>query len=264
MSEPPVPNASPRRRRRIDPRGVLLPLLIVALWWLATERAWVDTRLVVPPQAVLHTAWITLGDPDFYRGVAASLGRDLAGFTVGAAAGLGLGLLLGVSRWAEWIVGPSFHTLRQISLFAWLPLLTSWLSTGDLSKVVFIALSAFYPVVLGTFEGVRSIGRAQLEVARVHAFTRGQVLRKLLLPAAAPQAFTGLRLGLIYAWIATIGGEYLLYSYGHGLGNLVFKGRATFNVELILFGVLVIGFIGYGFNRLADALERRLLPWRTA
>lgn len=262
VAAPTAAQASTTRRPPRDWRGLVLPVLLLVVWWAVTALGWVNTKLIVPPLGVLETAVKTLSQADFYNGVLASLARDLTGFTIGASAGVGIGTLIGMSRWAERLIGPTFHTLRQISLFAWLPLLTSWLDTGDLSKVVFIALSTFYPVVLGTFEGVRSVTRAQAEVARVYAFTRRQVLTKLVLPAAAPQILTGLRLGLIYAWIATIGAEFLLSSYGHGLGNIVFKGRAAFNIELIIVGMLAIGAIGYGFNRLADLVEARALRWR--
>lgn len=256
-------HTTPSQPRR-DWRGLAVPAALLLAWWAVTTFGWVNTRLIVPPLGVLKVAAATLSEEDFYSGLLASLLRDLSGYAIGAAGGVALGTLIGVSRWAERIIGPTFHTLRQISLFAWLPLLSSWLSTGDLSKVVFIALSAFYPVVLGTFEGVRGVTRAQAEVARVHAFTRWQLLTRLILPAAAPQMLTGLRLGLIYAWIATIGSEFLLANHGHGLGNIVFKGRAAFNIELILVGMLTIGLIGYGFNRLADLVEARALRWRRA
>lgn len=247
-----------------DWRGLALPAALMAAWWAVTSFGWVNTTLIVPPLGVIKTAVAVLSQADFYTGVLASLLRDLGGFALGAIGGVLLGTLIGVSRWAGRLIGPTFHTLRQISLFAWLPLLSSWLDTGDLSKVVFIALSAFYPVVLGTFEGVRGVTRAQAEVARVHAFNRWQVLTRLILPAAAPQMLTGLRLGLICAWIATIGSEFLLANHGHGLGNIVFKGRASFNIELILVGMLAFGLIGYGFNRLADRVEARALRWRRA
>lgn len=243
-------------------RGAVLPLALLALWWLATGAGWVNTRLIVPPAAVLRTAAQALQDPLFYQGVLFSLGRDLAGFTAGGLAGLALGVLMGVSRWADRALGPTFHTLRQISLFAWLPLLSTWLGYGELSKLVFIALSALYPVALGSFEGVRSVSHAHAEVARVHRFTRLQVLTRLVLPAAAPQIATGLTLGLVYAWVATIGSEFLLANWGHGLGNVIIKARAAFNVELIVFGMLAIGLVGALLNRVAARLEARALPWR--
>lgn len=254
--------ARPLRLPALRWRGAVLPLALLALWWLATGAGWVNTRLIVPPAAVLRTGVQALQDPLFYQGVLFSLGRDLAGFTAGGMAGLALGVLMGVARWADHALGPTFHTLRQISLFAWLPLLSTWLGYGELSKLVFISLSALYPVALGTFEGVRSVSRAHAEVARVYRFTRLQVLTRLILPAAAPQIATGLTLGLVYAWVATIGSEFLLANWGHGLGNVIIKARAAFNVELIVFGMLAIGLVGALLNRLAARLEARALPWR--
>lgn len=247
---------------RPDLRGLVLPLLLLALWWLATTEAWVNTKLIVPPANVLRTAVQTVSDPLFWQGVLFSLGRDGAGFALGALGGVALGCLLGISRWAERLVGPSFHTVRQISLFAWLPLLSTWLGYGELSKVVFIALSTLYPVVLGTFEGVRGVSQAHAEVARVYRFTRIQLLFRLVLPAAAPQIATGLTLGLVYAWVATIGSEFLLANWGNGLGNTIIKGRAAFNVELIIVGMLAIGAIGAALNHVAARIEARALRWQ--
>lgn len=245
-----------------DWRGAVLPLLLLAAWLAATHQGWVNTRLIVPPAKVVETGLQELRHGDFYTGMAWSLGRDLAGLLLGTLAGVGLGLLLGASRLADKLLGPTFHTVRQISLFAWLPLLSALVGTGDLSKVIFIAFSAFYPVVLGTMEGVKGVTLSHIEVARVYGFTPWQVLSRVVLPSAAPQIAGGARLGLIYAWLATIGAEFLLVSEGNGLGSIVFRGRAAFNVELILFGLFVIALIGIGFNRLAGAAEQRLLPWR--
>jgi sulfonate transport system permease protein len=250
--------ASPRR----DFRGLVLPVAFIALWATATRFGWVNTKLIVPPQNVLQVAWQTVSQGGFFAALAASLFRDLSGLAIGSVAGIAFGALLGLSRLAERAIGPTFHTLKQISLFAWLPLLASWLGSGDPAKIVFVALSAFYPVALGAFEGVRSVSRAQLEVARVHTFTRWQTLTRLVLPAAAPQIITGLQLGLVSAWLATIGAEFLLARGGVGLGDIVIKGRAAFQVELIVFGMLAIGAVGALFNRAATVLEARALRWR--
>ena len=255
-------NSILRKLRRRDRRGWALPLAVLLTWYLATHFAWVNTRLIVPPGNVLAEAWHTIARGSFLDDVAASLARDLGGFILGSAAGIALGTLLGMSRYAERFFGPSFHALRQISLFAWLPLVTSWLGNGNEAKVLFVAVSAFYPVTLGALEGVRGISAAHAEVVRVFAFTRWQCLTRLVLPGAAPQIFTGLRLGLMYAWLGTIGAEYLLPKDGIGIGNTVIKGRAAFNIELLVVGLLAIGIIGAMLARIASHIETRSLRWR--
>ncbi len=250
------------RRRLPDLRGAVLPLAFLLAWEVATRWNWVDTRLIVPPAAVAAEAWAWVIDGRLVAGLSASLARDLAGFVLGGVAGVGIGLLIGMSRWADAIAGPTFHTLKHISLFAWLPLLSAFFGREDLAKVVFIALSAVYPVALGTIEGVKSISRSQFEVARVYGLGRIQTLCKLVLPAASPQMLSGLHLALIYAWLATIGGEYLLRGPGEGIGSTVIRGQASFRVDLIIFGMLLIGGVGALLNQVALRVEARLLRWR--
>lgn len=245
-----------------DWRGFALPVILLAIWQTITITGLVDTRLIVPPAKVIETGWNYLINGQFFTGLKASLLRDLSGFALGSLAGIVFGALLGVSRWAERLIGPTFHALKQISLFAWLPLMSAWLGNGEPAKILFIAISAFYPVALNTFEGVRSVTRAQVEVARVLGFNRFQVALRLILPAAAPQIATGLHLALLYAWLATIGAEYLLGSSSQGIGSVVIRGKAAFNVELILFGMLAIGLVGVLLNKLATLIEHRVLHWR--
>jgi sulfonate transport system permease protein len=247
--------------RDTDLRGAVLPLALLGVWYLVTALQLVNTKLIVPPAAVLDAGWQVVSSGQLLAGLKASLVRDLSGFVAGSTAGILFGLLLGVSRWAERLVGPTFHTLKQISLFAWLPLLSTWLGTGESAKILFIALSAFYPVALGTFEGVRSVTRSQLEVARVLGFSRTQRAWRLILPAASSHIATGLHLALLYAWLATIGAEYLLGASAQGIGNVVIRGKAAFHVELIIVGMLLIGLVGMALNRMAALLESRVLHW---
>lgn len=251
-----------RHLKRIDLRGWILPVILVLSWFWVTHFNIVDTRLFVSPLAVLETAWKEIVSGQFFIAVGMSLWRDLTGFFIGTASGLIAGILLALSPFASRFFGPSFHTLRQVSLFAWIPLLSVWLGYTDTAMIVFIAVAAFYPVTLNTIEGVQGISKNWVEVARVYGFSRRQFLLRLLLPAAAPQIMTGLHLGLISAWLATIGAEFLLRSYGTvGIGDSVIRGRAGFHVDLIIFGMLIIGFVGYLINRLALRGEASLLRW---
>ncbi|EPR9360698.1 ABC transporter permease [Acinetobacter baumannii] len=243
-------------------RSVLVPVLFVVLWTIATWQNWVDPKLIPTPLDVIHKAAIHLQQVAFWKSVAASLARDLSGFAIGSALGIGFGILVGTSKIANYLFSPSFNVLRQISLFAWLPLISTFLDSGNSAKILFITLSVFYPVALHTIDGVRGISSKQYEVAQVYKFSAWQRLRKLILPAAAPQIFVGLQLGLIFAWLATIGSEFLLANYGIGLGNIVIRGRAALDVGLIVFGLIAIGVIGILLNAIAYKLERKLLSWQ--
>ncbi|MCA1326035.1 ABC transporter permease [Herbaspirillum sp. alder98] len=242
-------------------RGWVLPLGLVFLWWLAAYNNWSTSPLLVPPAKVWDTAVQQLLSGDLARALYASVRRDLIGLAIGVSAGLVFGTAFGLSRLFERMIGPSFHTVKQISLFAWIPLLSVWFGLGDAAKVAFLSLAAFFPVVLNTFEGIRSVPGELIEAARVLKFTRVQWLTKLVLPAAAPSILAGFHLALVYAWLATLGAEYLLVS-GQGIGNTMIDGRELFLMDLVIFGVIVVGFVGFALNWLAARLETRLLAWR--
>lgn len=242
-------------------RAWVLPLLLLLLWSAAVRWQWVQSPILVAPSAVWHRAIEQLSSGALWEALGASLYRDAWGFAIGTSVGLLFGSLLGLSRLAEKLLGPSFHTLKQISLFAWIPLLSVWFGLGDSAKIAFIAMAAFFPVVLNTFEGFRSVPRELIEVARVFAFSPWQLWRRVVLPAAAPSIFTGVHLAIIYTWLATLGAEYLLVS-GKGIGNTLIDGREHFWMDLVLFGVIVIGAVGYALNHALSHIEKRLLAWR--
>ena len=242
-------------------RGWVLPLAMIALWWAAVRFGWSTSPLLVPVSKVWATAVDQVATGKLFVALQASLWRDLAGFAIGASAGLAFGAALGLSRLFEKLVGPTFHTVKQISLFAWIPLISVWFGLGDAAKVVFLSLAAFFPVVLNTFEGIRAVPADLLEVARVLRFSRWQTFRRVVLPAASPSIFAGIHLGLIYAWLATLGAEYLLVA-GKGIGNTMIDGRENFWMDLVLFGVIVVGLVGFTLNWIAARIEARLLRWR--
>jgi sulfonate transport system permease protein len=238
-------------------RGWVVPLAAIALWWLASNQGWSHSGLLVSPEKVAATAWEQVRSAQFWRAIGASLARNLSGFFLGTAVGLVLGCLLGLSHTFERLLGPSFNTFKQISLFAWIPLISVWFGLGDMAKVVFLSLAALVPVVVNTRDGLRTVPPSLLEVAQVYRFSRWQMIVGVMLPAALPSIFTGLYLALVYSWLATIGAEYLLVS-GEGIGNTLIDGSEHFMMDLVLFGMLVIGLVGWSLNALARVFERRM------
>jgi sulfonate transport system permease protein len=242
-------------------RGWIVPLSLVVVWDVLTRFKLVNTLLLAKPVSVLRVLAQQLKEGELFPQLLASLQRDLTGFAIGAAVGLVVGSAMGLSRWVDRLVGPTFHAAKQVAIFAWIPLISVWFS-GEPAKIVFIALSAFYPVVVNTFEGIRSVGREHVEVARVFRFSHVQIFRKVVLPGALPSIFAGLHLALVYSWLGTLGAEYLL-APGLGIGNLMIDGREQFKMDKVLLGVIIAGAVGYSLNALSTRLETRLTRWRT-
>jgi sulfonate transport system permease protein len=243
-------------------RGWVLPMTLLLCWQLLTHWQLVNTHILAPPSEVLLTGYRQITSSEFFFDLVASLSRNIVGLLCGSGIGFLLGLLMGISRWAERLVAPSFNTLKQIALFAWIPLLSAWFGMGESGKIVFIAIASFYPTAIHVFEGVRGVPAEYMEVAEVYQFSGWQKVTRVILPAASPQILTGIHLALIYAWLATIGAEYFLKS-GYGVGNAMIDGREHFDMGSVLFGVLVVGIIGAIINEFANGLERYCLRWRS-
>ncbi len=242
-------------------RGSALPLLFLVIWWSSYAFHWTESKLFVSPGKVLDTGWRMSIGGELWYALGVSLLRDLSGFVIGTVTGLLAGILLGLSRWSRLLFGPTLHTIKQISLFAWIPLIMVWFGLGETSKIVFISLAVFFPVLLNTFEGVGSVSHDIVEVARVFVFSRWQLITRIVIPSAMPSIFTGIYLALIYAWLATLGAEYMLTS-GVGIGNLLTDGRENFWMDQVILGIFIVGAVGFLLSWMAEKLEKRLLRWR--
>lgn len=241
----------------------LVPLALLALWQLTTDQQWIDANILVSPLAVLDTTWNGVLDGTLIRGMGLSLGRTLGGLLLGGSLGFALGLLLGLSRTSERVLGPTLAALRQIAIFAWVPLLTAWFGLGELAKWVFVALAAFFPLFIATQRSVANLSPQLNEAAQVLRLSLVQRLRQLVLPGAAPGIFAGLRLSLIYAWLGTIGAEYFMPSNG-GIGSQMIGAQQLLRMDLIMAGMLLVGLTGALLNLIGQRLEIRATRWRHA
>ena len=242
-------------------RAVALPIVLLLAWEFAAHAGIGDARFLPSIESVAARGWTEIVDGQLSLDIAMSLTRDIAGFIIAALIGVPVGLALGLSRFVERVFGPTFSAYRQIALFAWVPLISLWFGTGEEAKIAFVALAALNPIVFNSAEGARSIPVQYREVARVLTFDRWQLLRYVALPGAFPSIVTGLHLGLIYAWLATVGAEFFL-NLGPGLGGRINEGRELFQMDLLLLCVLLLGVIGVLLNKLAGLAETRLLAWQ--
>lgn len=244
-------------------RGLTIPLLLLIAWEVSSRTGLVDPRFLPSLEDVFLTAKRELIDNDLIGELGVSLFRNIAGFLIGSIIGVIFATLLAVSRIADALVTPSFNGLKQISLLAWIPLISIWFGFGEQAKIVFVAIAAFIPVVLNTYEGMRNAPRDLIEVGHALKFTPVQRITRIFLPSALPSIATGVHLGLIYSWLATVGAEYFL-AIGRGVGSLIIAGREHFDMALVMVGVFILGSVGFALNRIAAAAEAYLLRWRVA
>ena len=242
-------------------RGLALPVLVLVLWQLICLSRLVPPYILPSPAAVVERFGAEVTGGTFWLDVWSSLSRVAKGFLFGSVSGLAFGLLLGLSRWADRLLGPLFLAYRQIALFAWVPLLSMWFGGGEAGKVAFVTLSAFAPVVVNTWRATRSIPHPLQELSAVLTFSRLDHIRLIALPGALPGIVTGLRSALIYSWLATVGAE-LFLDIAPGMGGRMNEGRDKFEMDLMLVALLVLAGLGLAFSQVAVLIEKRLVRWR--
>lgn len=241
--------------------GWVVPLLLAALWQFAAAHGLLASAFLPAPAAVGRTLFDGLFNGTLAGDLAASLFRMLQGFALGSAAGMLAGGLLGSWPMADRLFSPLLSALRSVAVFAWLPLLTAWFGLGEMAKIVFIALATFFPVLLATHQGIAQFPPMLQEVSRILQLTPGQRLRKLVLPGMLPALFSGLRLGLMHAWVGTIGAEYFISS-GDGLGSMMMRAQQLLAADRILAGVALIALVAALSAKAIALAERRLTAWR--
>ena len=157
-------------------------------------------------------------------------------------------------------LGPVFKALSQVPVLGFVPLAMMVFGIGEALKVVIIAQASLVPVAIATLKGIRSVPRAYVDVARAFRFSYPQLLRRVMLPAAVPSIFVGIRNGLTQAWLSLVTVELLASS--EGLGFLIVWGRQLFQLDLVIAAILVVGVVGLVLDKGLAAIEARLLRWR--
>jgi sulfonate transport system permease protein len=240
-----------------------VPLLaLLAVWQLACLSGVFPPQVLVPPSAVAHTLVSLAQSGELSHHFGESMFRLAVGFLIGAAAGLVFGAVIALSPLAEAALAPSFLALWQVPVIAFVPILIVFCGIGEAFKIVIVALAGFFPVALAAFDGIRGVSKSWFEVARVYRLRLPDLIRRILIPATLPSILTGLRVGLTRAWVVLIAAE--LLAADSGIGQMMEMGRQLFQIDVVLAGVAVSGFIGFALDRGAKAIERRATGWRRA
>ena len=237
-------------------------LLAILIAWEYASGRWVAPLFISSPSDVATKLWALAAGGKLAYHASYTAMHALAGFTLGALAGMTVGLTLG--RWhrvAE-VLDPflmGFYSLPKIALA---PLFILWFGVGTEMKVLFVAMIVFLLVFLNTYTGVRDVSREQIAILRLMRASESQILRKVVLPSAFTWVFTGLRLSVPYALIGAIMGEML--ASNRGLGYLIADASAQFDTGGAFAALVAIIAMAMLLNASVRLAEKKALPWKEA
>ena len=246
--------------------ALALPAACLVLWQVAVSGQ--RYSLIPPPTEVALQWWdMVFGgiwddaySQTMWAHARASILRVCGGFALAAAVGIPLGLVMGRIALVRRLVDPTLQILRPIPVTAWLPLALILFGIGPSSAFFLVFLGAFWPILLNTVFGGRNTDRKLVEAAAMLGVRRAEMFRKVILPAALPSIFTGLRLSLGIAWVVIVIGE--MTGVRTGLGALIMEARQLSRTAVVLSGMITIGALGFLSDVALVALGRRLLAWR--
>ncbi len=254
MSSHPRPLSGDRALGLLGIAGFLV------LWELVPRTGIVSQAYLSPPSQIFETIWQLLHSGTLFRHLGASLQRSLWGLLLAIGLGVTLGLLMGWFSRFERIVDPILQLFRQTSAFALFPVFILFLGIGELSKIAIIFWASFWPVLLSTISGVKQVDQLLINAARSMGASPLFVFRKVVLPAASPSIFTGVRLAGTYCITALVAAE--MIGAHSGLGFLTLNSQEVFQIPTMYAGILLLALLGLALNYALALIERRLTRWR--
>lgn len=263
VSLPPVakrPVFGPRAKARLTEaaRSILPPLLVMTVLLILWELLCSSPTASLPsPSRIVADTWELIANPFYDNGgndkglgwqLYASLKRVALGYTLAAVVGILLGALVGASVWAMRGLDPIFQVLRTIPPLAWLPLSLAAFRDGEPSAIFVIFITAIWPVIINTAVGIRNIPQDYKNVAQVLRLNPIEYFLKIMLPAAAPYIFTGLRIGIGLSWLAIVAAEMLIG--GVGIGFFIWDAWNSSRISDIILALIYVGAVGFVLDRI--------------
>jgi sulfonate transport system permease protein len=239
-----------------------LPVVLLTLWQALSHLGFIKPLILPPPSQVALTFWDLTKSGELPRDIGISMIRVLEGFGIALFLGLTFGIAIGLSKTLDRFTDLIIQVVKPIPPIAWIPLAILWFGIGEKSKVYIIFLGAFFPIIINTIDGIRQTDYKFVEVARLLAVPRFKFVLQVVLPGALPAIMTGVRVGLMVAWICVVAAE--LIAASSGIGYLIMDARELSRSDVVLVGMITIGVIGKVMDGLIKLLEKRLITWKLA
>lgn len=246
-----------------------MPLLALAAWQIAATLLASSLGPFFPTLGAVSAAlfdWATglTGSTQIYSGtlpdaIWESLTRILIGYAIACCLGIPLGVFVGWRAGARRSIDPFLQMLRPVPVTAWVPISMLWFGIGDKAAIYLIVLATFFPIYLNTTQGVRYVDPVIIRAGRMLGARGSRLLMHVIVPAALPSIFAGLRISVGFAWMAVVVSE--LVAVKNGLGYVMFDAYGFLRADIVVAAMVVIGALGFACDRLMIRLERRLLGW---
>lgn len=244
--------------------SLITAVVLISLWFIITEMNWVKPLFLPSPVAVwnkfIRAMTEGASNSTLIQHTIASLGRVLGAFFLALVTAVPIGILMGVNRVVRGLFDPIIEFYRPLPPLAYLPLIIIWLGIGEFPKVFLIFLAIFAPMAIAARAGVRSVSTEQIHAAYAMGATRSQVISQVILKAAMPEIFTGMRIGIGVGWTTLVAAE--MIAANRGLGFMVLNAAENLESDTVIMGIFIIGIFAFAFDLLIRYLEKVMIPWK--
>lgn len=268
-----APQPAPMRRRRglaplqpVSARsrwllGLAFFVVFVAVWAVFTLGGFVSPTFLASPVTMAREGWMLFTEFNFLHDIGMTVWRVVGGFVLAALVAVPLGIAMGAHKGIEAFFEPFVSFCRYLPASAFIPLLILWAGLGELQKLLVIFIGSVFQITLMVSVIVGGARRDLVEAAYTLGANGTGIVRRVLIPGAAPEIAETLRLVLGWAWTYVIVAE--LIGSSSGIGHMITDSQALLNTGQIIFGIIVIGLIGLASDFAFKALNRRLFAWST-
>jgi NitT/TauT family transport system permease protein len=239
--------------------GISFFVVFVAVWSIATFGGFVQKTFLADPLAMLKSGWTLLAEMGFAKDIGMTVFRVVGGFVIAAVIAVPLGVAMGAYKPVEAFFEPFISFARYLPASAFIPLLILWAGIGETQKLAVIFIGSFFSLVLMISVAVGNTRRDLVEAAYTLGVSDRGLIRRVLIPGAAPEIAELLRMVLGWAWTYVIVAE--LIGASSGIGHMITDSQALLATDQIIFGIIVIGLIGLVSDYAFKAVNQRLFPW---
>lgn len=244
--------------------SIITVFIFIGVWFLITGMGWVRPLFLPSPTAVYSKFVFALTDgvanSTLTEHTLASLMRVFGAFFLAVVTAIPIGIWTGVSRFARGVFDPIIEFYRPLPPLAYLPLVIIWLGIGEFPKVFLIFLAIFAPMAIAARAGVKSVSIEQIHAAYAMGASRRQIIWHVVMKAAMPEIFTGMRIGIGVGWTTLVAAEML--AADRGLGFMVLNAAQFLASDTVIMGIIVIGVFALTFDLFIRYLERLMIPWK--